>query len=264
MAHSIPYKGIERKEIEQLLREAEVVPSFAGSSYAQMHKSVIQEIQIQKDCNGKAVQRGMHMTINSGFDDSLRLQPDIEELIGQLSQIALKHGDGDNPVTTELLTSLQELATSCITTEPQAEPRAERIFVRGENAQSRKLYNIRFNIKRAVSLLFDWILLGNITETTSLQLFGMIIRSVSELYDLSLKEFDTIHAAILQEVFRANKVNGWVDEDTVVQHVLDRYSVEHSEWNRETIFRAITELDQFQCIELTDGKISITETIVIQ
>lgn len=85
MAHSIPYKGIERKEIEQLLREAEVVPSFAGSSYAQMHKSVIQEIQIQKDCNGKAVQRGMHMTINSGFDDSLRLQPDIEELIGQLS-----------------------------------------------------------------------------------------------------------------------------------------------------------------------------------
>lgn len=264
MAHSVPYKGIEREKIEQILKEAQAVPSFAGPDYAKMHKSVIQEIQTQKDHNGKAVQRGMHMTINSGFDDSLRLKPDIEELIDQLSQIAQKHGDGHDPVPVELLGSLRELATSCITTEPQAEPKAERIFVRGESAQSRKLYNIRFNIKRAVSLLFDWILLGNITEATSLQLIGMIIRSVSELYDLSLKEFDALHAVVLQEVCRANKVNGWVEETVVVQHILDRYGVEHAEWDCEAICRAVTELDQFQCIELTDGKIAITETIVIQ
>ena len=45
--------------------------SFSDPEYAARHKSVVREIQIQKDCNEKAAQSDMFMTITSNFDVSL-------------------------------------------------------------------------------------------------------------------------------------------------------------------------------------------------
>lgn len=264
MAHNTPYRGIKKAELEQILKGSKAVSSFAGSYYVKMHKSVIQEIQAQKDHNEKAIQSGMHMTINSGLDNPLHLRSDIEKLVDELSQIVQADMDIQYPVTEDLIFDLRELAAFCITTEPQAEQKAERILIRGENASSRKLYNIRFNIKGAISLLFDWILLGNITESASLQLAVMLVRSVAKLYDLTLKKFDAIHAAVLQEIYSAPKVNGMAGEDEVIEHVLTRYGKKHSDWDSATIRNAITELNNFRCIELADSKIAITEAVVIR
>lgn len=263
MANSIPYKGLSKEELDQVFNSAEKVVSFAGTGYLAMHKSAIQEIQSQKDRNDKAAQKGMHMTINSSLDKPLHLQPDTEELVNRLMQTVRENEDAD-PVGDDQIRDMCELATFCISTEAQAEPKAECILVRGENARSRKLYNIRFNLKGAISLLFDWLLLGKIAESTSLQLMVMLVDSIAKLYDLALVEFGPLHAAVLQELYRIPKENGTVEEDAVVRRVLEQYGAAHPDWNDETVREAITELDKFHCIELINGNLTIIESIVIQ
>lgn len=263
MPNSIPYKGLGKEELDQVFNSSEEVVSFAGAGYLAMHKSTIQEIQAQKDRNDKAAQKGMHMTINSNLDKPLHLQPDTEELMNRLVQ-TVQENEAADPVEDDQIRDMRELATFCITTETQAEPKAECILVRGEHARSRKLYNIRFNLKSAVALLFDWLLLGKITENTSLQLIVMLIVSIAKLYDLMLAEFGTLHAAVLQELYRVPKENGTIEEGAVIQRVLERYNVVHPDWDDEAVREAITQLDNYHCIELINGNLTITESIVIQ
>ena len=137
-------------------------------------------------------------------------------------------------------------------------------MVRGEHARSQKLYNVRFNIKNVISLLFDWILLGDITESTSLQLLVMLILSIGKLYDLTIKEFNELHAVILQEVYRAPKIDGMVEEDFVIQRIQSQYEAEHPDWDVPTISAAVTELDKFCCLDICNGKLALTENLVIQ
>lgn len=273
MARNTPYKGMKKTELNKLLKQSKSVTSFAGPEYVAMHKSVIQEIQTQKDRNAKAAQRSLHMMINSGYSykDSLQLQSDVRDFINGLQEIARDNNSilqlnstQAGPLEESQINNLCELAISSITIENQAEPKAEKILVRGEKAQSRKLYNIRFNWKGLVSLLFDWVLLGQVSSEQALELIVMLIRSIGKLYDLSLIKFDYIHAVILQEWYRTPKENGAVEEDKLVEILLTKYKDKIPDLSQEKIRGAIEQMVDFHCADIEDGKVIITESLVIK
>ena len=236
--------------------------SFVGPAYVAMHKSVVSEIQAQKDRNAKAAQRSLHSTINSNYTDSPRLQPEIQEIVNGIRDIL--HEPGTDGIEESQVDSMLELAISSITIENFAEPKAEKILVRGDVAQSRKLYNIRFNLKELVSLLLDWTLLGQVTENDSIKLFVQLIKTVGKLYDLSLVRFDKIHAIIIQEWHRMNKQDGTVKEDDLVNELLRKYIGSIPDLTDEKIRHAVNELVAFRCAELNEGNLSITESLVIK
>lgn len=254
MAQNVPYRGIKKSELKKLMKQSTSVTSFAGQEYEAMHGSIIKEIQTQKDRNARVAQKSQHMMINSGIEEPYRLQPEIQFFINGLHDI-VKEDQFDN---------LCELAISNITIETQPEPKAEKILVRGEKARSKKLYNIRFNIKGMISLLFDWLLLGQIDEASTLQLIVMLIKSVGELYDLCLVEFDSIHALILQEWYRLPKENGGVEENKLIEMILTKYQGQIENLNENSIAHAIDELVKFHCADIDDGILTLTESIVIE
>lgn len=271
MNKNIPHKGMTQAELKKLLKQSKNATSFAGPQYVAMHKSVIQEIQAQKDRNAKAAQKSLYMAINSGYEDSLRLQTEVQDLADKLAMVAKESNfissssqAHDCSHVDRQIENLHELAIPNIIIETQAEPRAENILVRGEKAQSRKLYNIRFNLKGLMSLLSDWILLGEINPEDGLVLLVMLIRSLSKLYDLSLIEFDYIHSIILREWYLSPKENGAVNEDKLINVILKKYKEKIPNLNKVKIIEAVNQLEHFHCAEVVDGKIIVTESLVIE
>lgn len=262
MSRNIPYRGMKNSEVKKLLKSSKKISSFVGPAYVAMHKSVVSEIQAQKDRNAKAAQRSLHLTINSCYTDPAQLQPEIQEIVDGIRDIV--HSSETDAVEGNQLDTLSELAISSITIENLAEPKAEKILVRGDKAQSRKLYNIRFNMRGLISLLFDWLLLGQVQEEDTLKLIVMLISSIGKLYDLSLKDWEEIHAIILQEWYRLPKTNGTVLEDDLVKNILQKYSGKISDLTEERIRTAIDELVEYHCAELKGGNFSITESLVIK
>lgn len=263
MSKFSPYNGIGKAELEKLLSQSETIPSFGGQNYIDMHKAVIQEIQIQKDRNLKAAQRSLHMIINSTSMDSLQLQPEIQELIGTLQKLVQEQGeicDGIQCDTSEIC----ELVISCIALETQSEPKAEKILIRGERAQSRKLYNIRFNLKGLISLLDDWLLLGQTDSQNAEMKIVILVRSLAKLYDLALIDFNQIQAIILMEWYRQPKEKGGVDEEQFVQLLSEKYQDQIPGLTCEKIREMIDELVKFHCAEICEGRLSVTESIIIK
>ena len=146
MSRIKPYRGMKNSEVKRLLKSSKKVSSFVGPAYVAMHKSVVSEIQAQKDRNAKAAQRSLHLTINSCYNDSPRLQPEIQDIVDGIRDILHESRSDVIGVEDYQINTLSELAISSITIENLAEPKAEKILIRGEKAQSRKLYNIRFNM----------------------------------------------------------------------------------------------------------------------
>ncbi|MBM6723826.1 hypothetical protein [Pseudoflavonifractor phocaeensis] len=255
---------MKNSEVKKLLKSSKKVSSFVGPAYVAMHKSVVSEIQAQKDRNAKAAQRSLHFTINACYNDSPRLQPEIQDIVDRIRNILHESGLDATGVEESQIDTLSELAISSITIEDLAEPKAEKILVRGEEAQSRKLYNIRFNMKGFVSLLFDWLLLGQVTEDETLILIVMFVQSIGKLYDLSLKHLEKIHAIILQEWYRLPKSNGTVNEDDLIKDILRKYSDSSSNLTEEKIRHAVDQLVEYHCAELNEGHLSITESLVIK
>ena len=264
MSRIKPYRGMKNSEVKRLLKSSKKVSSFVGPAYVAMHKSVVSEIQAQKDRNAKAAQRSMHLTINSCYNDSPRLQPEIQDIVDGIRDILHESRSDVIGVEDYQINTLSELAISSITIENLAEPKAEKILIRGEKAQSRKLYNIRFNMKGLVSMLFDWLLLGQVTEDETLKLIVMLIRSIGELYDLSLKHLEKIHAIILQEWYRLPKSNGAVNEDDLIKDILCKYGDNSSNLTEREIRVAVDQLVEYHCAELSEGNLTITESIVIK
>lgn len=266
MKGNAPYTGMKKTDLKKLLKQSEVVSSFGGNSYFEMHQSTIKEIQEQKDRNAKAAQKSMHMVIHSGYTPSMELQSDVQTLIDEICTTAKNSVSTtpENPVDDTLIHNLGELAVSCVTTESFTEPKAEKILVRGVSAQTRKLYNIRFNFKGMISLLFDWVLLGDISECMMLQLVVMMCRTLAHLYDLSLIQFDRIHALILIEWYRMPKKNGAVAEEDLMQRLLDKYQSEIPTLDAATIRQAVDEMVTFHCADLENGNLIVTESLVIK
>ena len=253
MSRIKPYRGMKNSEVKRLLKSSKKVSSFVGPAYVAMHKSVVSEIQAQKDRNA-----------NSCYNDSPRLQPEIQDIVDGIRDILHESRSDVIGVEDYQINTLSELAISSITIENLAEPKAEKILIRGEKAQSRKLYNIRFNMKGLVSMLFDWLLLGQVTEDETLKLIVMLIRSIGELYDLSLKHLEKIHAIILQEWYRLPKSNGAVNEDDLIKDILCKYGDNSSNLTEREIRVAVDQLVEYHCAELSEGNLTITESIVIK
>lgn len=270
MASNIPYKGVSKAGLKRLTKKSKSVTSFAGAEYVSMHKATIQELHTQKERNAKAAQKSLHMVINSGVEDSLDLQPEIQRFVDGLRKTIQDNKELFNtslsidPIDDALLDNLCELAVSNIAIENQIEPKAEKILVRGEKAKSRKLYNIRFNIKGMISLLFDWLLLGDITEVSLVQVAVMMVRSIGTLYDLALIDFDYIHALILQEGYRAPKRNGGIEEDKLIDIILTKYGNKYPDLSKTKLSGATNELQKFHCLDIEDGMLYFTESIVIK
>lgn len=253
---------MKNSEVKKLLKSSKKVSSFVGPEYVAMHKSVISEIQAQKDRNAKAAQRSLHLTISSGYTDSPRLRPEIQDVVNGIRDVL--HRSETDCIEESQIDTLSELAISSINIENLSEPKAEKIVLRGTKAQSRKLYNIRFNVKELLSLLSDWLLLGEVSEEETLNLIRLLLRTIGTLYDLSLKQFEEIHAIILQEWYRLPKLDGAVNEETLVSNILRKYSSYISGLTEETIRNAIDELVEYHCAELNEGNLSITESLVIK
>lgn len=268
---NIPYKGLKRSELKKMMKTAKTVRSFAGPGYVAMHKAVIREIQIQKDQNAKATQKSMHMEINSGYEDPLKLRTEVQAVIDGFRNIAkemeIPLSSGSKDIIKADATDLRdlcELAVSNIEIENQAEPKAEKILIRGSEAISRKLYNIRFNLKGIVSLLFDWVLLGELDVKKVPALIVTFVRSVGKLYDLALIRFDFIHAAILEEWYFTPKEDGRVKVTEIVETVVTKYSNKIPGLDSKKVLGAISDLTEFQCATEEDGMLTITESIVVQ
>lgn len=251
---------MKNSEVKKLLRSSEKVSSFVGPEYVSAHKSIISEIQAQKDRNAKAAQRSLHLTINSSCNDAPQLQPEIQGIIDEIRNILHKSGSDAGGVDKRQIDTLSELAISSIAIENLAEPKAEKILIRGEEAHSRKLYNIRFNIKGLISLLFDWLLLGQVTEDETWILIVMLMTTIGKLYDLSLKHLEKIHAIILQEWYRLPKSDGAVKESDLIQNILRKYS----DITEEEIRCAVDQLVEYHCAELYEGSLIVTESLVIK
>ena len=262
MPRNIPYEGMKSSDVKKLLKSSRKLSSFVGPTYVAMHKSVVSEIQAQKDRNAKAAQRSLHSTINSSYTDSPRLQPEIQDIANGIRDIL--HEPGTDDIDESQVESLLDLAISSITIENLAEPKAEKILMRGDEAQSRKLFNIRFNMKELVSLLLDWTLLGQVTEDDALKLAVQLIKSVGKLYDLSLARFEKLHAIIIQEWYRMNKLDGTVKEDDLVNEILRKHIGGIPDLTEEKIRYAVDELVEYRCAELKEGNLSITESVVIK
>ena len=258
-----PYEGIGTADLKDLLDHSNKLSSFGNQRYVDMHKAVIQEIQTQKDRNLKAAQRSLHMTIHSGYTDSIQLQPEIQELINSLQKLAQENLEicANGPYD---ISEICELAISCLELETQSEPKAEKILIRGEKAQSRKLYNIRFNLKGLISLLDDWLLLGQTDIESAQTLIVILIRSLAKLYDLALIDFDQIQAIILMEWYRKPKENGRIDEEDFIKCLLKDYHDRIPKLTVEKIRKKVDQLVKFHCAEIYEGKLAITETIVIK
>lgn len=266
MTKRIPYQGMKRSELKKILKHSFNLNSIAGETYVKMHKSIIQEIQTQKDRNSKAAQKSLHITINTIQSEAINLQPEIQLLVDKLRETAEKNISRSRQPSTvddEGIDALYQLAISSITIDDQQEPRAEKIFVRGEHAQSRKLYNIRFHLKGALFVLMDWVLLGEVSAEMAPNIIMNLIRSIGELYDLMLIDFEYIHAIILQELYYLPKTKGAVDEQRLIDRILSKYTT-HTNLTEANVRKAIDQLVKFHCIDLIDGNVIITESIVIK
>lgn len=273
MANSIPYKGLKKSQLIKMMKNAKKVSSFAGDSYVSMHKAVIREIQMQKDQNAKAGQRSMYMEVNSGYEDPLKLRGEIQTVIDDISRVAGDIVHETQPSFSQIRTfdgnlidlqDLYELAVSNIEIAEQIEPKAEKILVRGEKAQSRKLYNIRFNMKGMMSLLLDWVILGQFSMDKIPEMIVVLIRSIGKLYDLAMAEFGYVQAIVIQEWYQSPKEDGGVEEDQLIETILQKYRKKIPDLSKESIIKAVDELVKCHCGTVENGKLFITESIVIQ
>lgn len=211
------------------------------------------------------------MAINSGYNDSLQLQAEVQDIADRLTMVAKKSQFAsslsqahDYSYVDRQIENLHELVIPNIIIEEQAEPKAERILVKGEKAQSWKPYNIRFNLTGLMCLIAEWILLGDLSAEDGIVLFVMLMRSIIELYDSCLIEFDYIHSIILREWHLSPKENGAVNEDNLIDTILKKYSEKIPDMDEDQIIKAVDQLEQFHCVEVVEGKIIVMESIVIE
>ena len=262
MPKNTPYIGMGKTELEELLKRSKIVPSFAGTNYVKMHKSIVSELQEQKDRNAKAAQRNLHIVINSGGSDCPRLHPDLQSIIDDIVSEASKdsnyHEYGVN------LDDIRELAIANISIDGQHEQRAAKIVLQDGDSFSRKLPNIRFHLRGVISLIAEWLLIGDICDTEATVLLVMLLISIGRLYKLSLVNLDLIHAIILRELYQAPKFHGAVDDTSLVDTILRKHQDDVPGLNAKMVNDAISELLNWNCIDIQNGKIFLIETLIIK
>lgn len=265
MAKIKPCPGLSREEYKRITQNATSIPSLANSQYASMRKEVVKEIQAQKDSNAKTAQKCLHMVINSGLGNVGQLQPELQEVYDQMITEAQKiiNDQSVEGICSEELHLIDALVMSSISIDDVEEPKSQKILVRGEEAKSRKLYNIRFHIRKALSLVADLLLLEDFSKAKTLALIITLFRTLSDLYALILVEFDFIHAAVLREWDRAPKQNGYVEEETLIKQILQNYDGVIPNLSSASIRNAVNDLDKFHCAEIVDGKVTVLEDLVI-
>jgi len=266
MAKIKPCPGLSRDEYKRITQNATSIPSLANSQYASMRREVVKEIQAQKDSNAKTAQKCLHMVINSGLGNVGQLQPELQEVYDLMTDEAQKiiNNQSVEGITSEEVRLINALVMASVSIDDAEEPKAQKILVRGEKAQSRKLYNIRFNIRKALSLVADLLLLDDFSKEKTLALIITLFRTLSGLYDLLLLKFDSIHAAVLREWDRAPKQHGYVDEDTLIAQILQNYNGVIPNLSSASIREAVNDLDEFRCAEIVNGKVTVLEDIVIR
>ena len=89
MSRNIPYRGMKNSEVKKLLKSSKKMSSFVGPAYVALHKSVVSDIQAQKNRNAKAAQSSLHITIKSCYTDPAQLPPEVHAIVDGITHIII-------------------------------------------------------------------------------------------------------------------------------------------------------------------------------